>query len=71
MDEKDKEKTAFITPWGLFEWNVIPFGLYNAPVTFQRLMNYILRKYLGDFTLVYLDNIIIYSKTWKGHLNHL
>ena len=63
MDEKDKEKIAFIISWGLFEWNIMPFGLCNAPVTFQRLMNYILRKYLGDFTLVYLDNIIIYSKT--------
>ncbi len=71
MDEKDKEKTAFITLWGLFEWNVMPFGLCNAPATFQCLMNHILRKYLGDFALVYLDDIIIYSKTWKGHLNHL
>ena len=71
MDKKDKEKTAFITPWGLFEWNVMPFGLCNAPATFQHLMNHILRKYLGNFTLVYLDDIIIYSKTWKGHLNHL
>src|SRR6266542_1537922 len=71
MDEKDKEKTAFITPWGLFEWNIMPFRLCNTPVTFQCLMNHILRKYLGDFALVYLDDIIIYSKTWKGHLNHL
>src|SRR6266540_3800980 len=71
MDEKDKEKTAFITPWGLFEWNVMPFGLCNALAIFQCLMNHILRKYLRDFTLVYLDNIIIYLKIWKGHLNHL
>src|SRR6266542_1498546 len=49
----------------------MPFGLCNAPATFQHLMNHILRKYLGDFALVYLDNIIIYSKTWKGYLNHL
>ena len=55
----------------MFEWNVMPFGLCNAPATFQRLMNHILRKYLGDFVLVYLDDIIIYSKIWKGHLNHL
>src|SRR6266498_4889749 len=71
MNEKDKEKTAFIIPWGLFEWNVMPFGLCNALATFQRLMNHILRKYLGNFALVYLDDIIIYSKTWKGHLNYL
>ena len=43
----------------------------QCPATFQRLMNHILRKYLGDFILVYLDDIIIYSKTWKGYLNHL
>src|SRR6266498_1586649 len=49
----------------------MPFGLCNAPATFQCLMNHILRKYLRDFTLVYLDDIIIYSKSWKGHLNHL
>ncbi len=55
----------------MFEWNVIPFGLYNALAIFQYLMNHILRKYLGDFILVYLDDIIIYSKTWKGYLNHL
>src|SRR6266542_4290333 len=71
INEKDKEKTAFITLWRLFEWNVMPFGLCNTPATFQRLMNHILRKYLGDFALVYLDDIIIYLKTWRGHLNHL
>ena len=71
MNEKDKEKTAFITLWGLFEWNVMPFGLCNTPATFQRLMNHILRKCLGNFALVYLDDIIIYLKTWKGHLNYL
>ncbi len=49
----------------------MPFGLCNTPITFQHLMNHILRKYLGNFTFVYLDDIIIYSKTWKGHLNHL
>ena len=47
------------------------FGLCNASAIFQRLMNHILRKYLRNFVLVYLDDIIIYSKTWKGHLNHL
>src|SRR6266542_2272563 len=71
MDEKDKEKTAFITSWELFEWNVMPFGLCNTSTMFQRLMNHILRKYLEDFALVYLDDIIIYSKIWKGYLNHL
>ncbi len=71
MNKKDKEKLAFITPWRLFEWNVIPFRLCNTSTIFQCLMNYILRKYLRDFVLIYLNNIIIYSKTWKKHLNHL
>ncbi len=53
IDPKSREVTTFITLWGLFEWNRIPFGLYNVPATFQR-------KYLGKFILVYLDNIIIY-----------
>ncbi len=49
----------------------MPFRLCNASTTFQCLINHILRKYLVDFILIYLDDIIIYSKTWKGHLNHL
>ena len=71
MDPKSREVTAFITPWGLFEWNRMPFGLCNAPATFQRLMNQVLRKYLGKFILVYLDDIIIYSKTFEEHKEHV
>ena len=72
MDEADIEKTAFITPFGLYEFKVMPFGLAYAPGTFQRLMNYILHEYLGKFVAVYLDDIIIYSKgTLESHLDHL
>src|SRR6266540_2657999 len=71
MDPQSREVTAFITPWGLFEWNRMPFGLCNAPATFQRLMNQVLRKYLGKFVLVYLDDIIIYSKMFKEHKEHV
>ncbi len=71
MEPKSREVTAFITLWGLFEWNRMPFGLCNAPATFQRLMNQVLRKYLRKFVLVYLDDIIIYSKTFEEHKEHV
>jgi len=71
MKLKSREVMVFITPWELFEWNRMLFGLCNAPVTFQRLMNQVLRKYLGKFILVYLDDIIIYSKTFKEHKEHV
>ena len=71
IDPKSREVIAFITPWGLFKWNRMPFGLCNVPATFQRLMNQVLRKYLRKFILVYLDDIIIYSKTFKEHKEHV
>src|SRR6266542_3443418 len=67
MKPKSREVTAFITPWELFEWNRMPFGLCNALATFQYLMNQVLRKYLRKFVLIYLDDIIIYSKIFEEH----
>src|SRR2546430_14820108 len=64
-------ETAFITNFGLYEFVVMPFGLRNAPGTFQRLMNYILQDYLGQFVCIYLDDIIIYSKTFEQHIDHI
>ncbi len=71
MNEADKEKTAFITHKGLYEFNVMPFGLCNAPGTFQCLMNFVLQDFLEKFVAVYLDDIILYSKTFEQHIDHL
>ena len=71
MKPQSREVMAFITPWGLFEWNRMPFGLCNTPATFQRLMNQVLKKYLGKFILVYLDDIIIYSKIFEEHREYV
>ena len=71
MAPSDQEKTAFTTFHGLFEFTVMPFGLCNAPATFQRLMEAVLHGLLGNFVSVYLDDIIIYSPTVEDHLKHL
>ena len=71
MDPEDQSKTAFITPFGLYEFNVMPFGLKNAPATFQRLMNRVLHRLIGKFCAVYLDDIIIYSTSFKDHCQHV
>ena len=69
--ENDIPKTAINTPLGHFQFKVMGFGLCNAPATFQSLMNEVLRPYLRKFVVVFLDDILIFSKTWEEHLTHV
>ena len=71
MDEQSREKTAFITHAGLFEFNVMAFGLCNAPSCFQRLMECVLRGLNWRIALIYLDDVLVYSRTFEEHLEHL
>jgi hypothetical protein len=71
MHANDVVKTTFQMHQGLFEFLVMPFGLTNASATFQALMSDVLRLYLHRFVLVFFDDILVYSRSWSEHLQHV
>jgi transposase InsO family protein len=71
IHEQDKEKTAFITQDGLWEFNVLPQGVMNGPPTFQRTMHNLIGNGRWDYVMVYLDDILIFSRTFDEHKQHL
>lgn len=70
LTNRAKEKTAFSTPEGLFQYRVLPFGVHGAPATFQRLMDKVLRPH-REYAAAYLDDILIQSPDWQSHLQRL
>ena len=67
---RDQHKTAFTTPFGLFQFKVMPFGLNGAPASFQRMMDQVIDG-LYNFTAAYLDDLVVFSNTWEEHLEHI
>ena len=71
IKDEDIFKTALITRYGRYEFVIMPFGLTNAPAIFMCLMNNVMHKYLDKFLVVFIDDILIYSKTEEEHKEHL
>lgn len=71
LREEDRKKTAFSTPFGHYEFIRMPFGLKNAPSTFQRLMNSLLRNFINKTCVVYMDDILIFSSSLTEHINNI
>ena len=71
MKEGDEWKSTFKTTKALYEWFVMPFGLTNTLSTYMRVLNEVLKDYIRIFFVVYLDGILIFSKTKEEHMKHL
>ncbi len=71
MAEKDRPKTAFITHAGLYEFNVMPFGLTSSPPVFQELMNRVMQGVQNKYCMAYMDDIVVFSETVEDHFQHL
>lgn len=71
LKEEDRSKTAFSTPYGHYEYVRMPLGLKNAPATFQRLINYVLRDLINKICVVYLDDILVFSTSLQEHVSNI
>ena len=71
VEENSREKTAFTIHIRLFQYIRLPFGLTNAPASFERLLEHFLRDYIGKFVILYIDVMLILSASFEDHLSHV